>query len=237
MSNTKYSQQGMTFRESVEHTVDHAIEIMGLDDGLGNALKVCRSVVQVSIPVEIDGKTKIFTGWRATHSDHRLPSKGGIRFAPMVDQDEMEALAALMTYKCAIVDVPFGGSKGGLVIDPRKYERHQLEAITRRFARELINKGCLSPAQNVPAPDMGTGPPRDGLDGGYLPADVPQRHQLPGRADRQDGSARWGARAQRGHRPRGAVRAARAVSASRGTGALRPLRRPCRETGDRPGSG
>lgn len=158
MSDTKFAQKGMTFRESVEHMVDHAIEIMGLDEGLGNALKVCQSVVQVSFPVEIDGKAEIFTGWRATHSDHRLPSKGGIRYAPIVDQDEVEALAALMTYKCAIVDVPFGGSKGGLVIDPRKYERHQLEAITRRFARELINKGYLSPAVNVPAPDMGTGP-------------------------------------------------------------------------------
>ena len=158
MSDTKFAQKGMTFRESVEHMVDHAIDIMGLDEGIGNALKVCQSVVQVSFPVEIDGKAEIFTGWRATHSDHRLPSKGGIRFAPIVDQDEVEALAALMTYKCAIVDVPFGGSKGGLVIDPRKYERHQLEAITRRFARELINKGYLSPAVNVPAPDMGTGP-------------------------------------------------------------------------------
>ncbi|WP_275286180.1 Glu/Leu/Phe/Val family dehydrogenase [Halomonas elongata] len=158
MSDSKYAQQGMSFRESVEHMVDHAIEIMELDEGIGNALKICQSVVQVSFPVEVNGKAEIFTGWRATHSDHRLPSKGGIRFAPIVDQDEVEALAALMTYKCAIVDVPFGGSKGGLVIDPRQYEPHQLEAITRRFARELINKGYLSPAQNVPAPDMGTGP-------------------------------------------------------------------------------
>jgi glutamate dehydrogenase (NAD(P)+) len=158
MSDTKFAQQGMSFRESVEHMVDHAIGIMGLDEGMGNAMKVCQSVVQVSFPVEINGKAEIFTGWRATHSDHRLPSKGGIRYAPIVDQDEVEALAALMTYKCAIVDVPFGGSKGGLVIDPKKYERHQLEAITRRFARELINKGYLSPSVNVPAPDMGTGP-------------------------------------------------------------------------------
>jgi glutamate dehydrogenase (NAD(P)+) len=158
MSDSKFAQQGMSFRESVEHMVDHAIGIMGLDAGMGNAMKVCQSVVQVSFPVEINGKAEIFTGWRATHSDHRLPSKGGIRYAPIVDQDVVEALAALMTYKCANVDVPFGGSKGGLVIDPKKYERHQLEAITRRFARELINKGYLSPSQNVPAPDMGTGP-------------------------------------------------------------------------------
>ncbi|QIT57094.1 Glu/Leu/Phe/Val dehydrogenase [Aquisalimonas sp. 2447] len=138
--------------------VDHAIEVMQLEPGMGDALKSCDSVLQVSFPVEIDGRAEIFTGWRATHSDHRLPAKGGIRYATHVDQDEVEALAALMTYKCAIVDVPFGGSKGGLILEPRNYTRKQLEAITRRFARELIKKGYLSPAKNVPAPDMGTGP-------------------------------------------------------------------------------
>lgn len=158
MTDQKLAQGGLTFRESVDHMVDHAIAIMDMDKGLGEALKTCASVIQVSFPVEINGRAEIFTGWRATHSDHRLPSKGGIRYASHVDQDEVEALAALMTYKCAIVDVPFGGSKGGLIIEPRNYERHQLEAITRRFARELIGKGYLSPAKNVPAPDMGTGP-------------------------------------------------------------------------------
>lgn len=138
--------------------VDQAIGLMQLEEGLGATLKACNSVLQVSFSVEIDGTPEIFTGWRAVHSDHRLPTKGGIRFALQVDQNEVEALAALMTYKCAIVDVPFGSSKGGLIIDPRKYTRKQLEAITRRFARELINKGYLSPAKNVPAPDMGTGP-------------------------------------------------------------------------------
>lgn len=149
---------GLSFRQSVDHMVDSAIALMQLEDGMGDALKACASVLQVSFPVEIDGRAEMFTGWRAVHSDHRLPTKGGIRFALQVDQDEVEALAALMTYKCAIVDVPFGGSKGGLIIDPRKYSRKQMEAITRRFARELINKGYLSPAKNVPAPDMGTGP-------------------------------------------------------------------------------
>ena len=119
--------------------------------------KSCDAVLQVRFPVEIRGKIETFTGWRAVHSAHRLPSKGGIRFAPIVNQDEVEALAALMTYKCAIVDVPFGGSKGGLQIDPRKYERSEMQLITRRFTRELVRKGFLSPATNVPAPDMGTG--------------------------------------------------------------------------------
>jgi len=153
----EHAKEGLSFRQSVDHMVDHAIDIMGLGDGMGDALKASNSVLQVSFPVEIDGKAVMFTGWRAVHSDHRLPSKGGIRFAPEVDQDEVEALAALMTYKCAIVDVPFGGSKGGLEIEPRNYTSKQIEAITRRFARELINKGYLSPAKNVPAPDMGTG--------------------------------------------------------------------------------
>ncbi|MEX2575706.1 MAG: Glu/Leu/Phe/Val dehydrogenase, partial [Halofilum sp. (in: g-proteobacteria)] len=149
---------GSSFRESVDRMVEHATSVMELEPGLSDALKACGSVLQVSFPVEIDGRAEVFTGWRAVHSDHRLPSKGGIRYAPNVDQDEVEALASLMTYKCAIVDVPYGGSKGGLRIDPRQYTADQLERITRRFARELANKGFLSPAKNVPAPDMGTGP-------------------------------------------------------------------------------
>ena len=146
-----------TFRESVDLMVDRAMCVMGLDDGTATAIKSCNAVLQVQFPVKIHGKIEVFTGWRATHSSHRLPSKGGIRFAPYADQDEVEALAALMTYKCAIVDVPFGGSKGALLIDPSQYERDEMEMITRRFAHELIRKGFLSPATNVPAPDVGTG--------------------------------------------------------------------------------
>ncbi|MCK5002544.1 MAG: Glu/Leu/Phe/Val dehydrogenase [Gammaproteobacteria bacterium] len=137
--------------------VDRAMAVISLDDGTASAIKSCNSLLQVKFPVKIRGKIEVFTGWRATHSTHRLPSKGGIRYAPYADQDEVEALAALMTYKCALVDVPFGGSKGALLINPSHYERDELEMITRRFAHELIRKGFLSPSTNVPAPDMGTG--------------------------------------------------------------------------------
>ena len=149
--------QEPTFRESVNLMVDRAIAAMDLDPGTATAIKSCNAVLQVQFPVKIRGKIEIFTGWRAVHSTHRLPAKGGIRYAPYADQDEVEALAALMTYKCAIVDVPFGGSKGALMIDPSLYERDELEKITRRFTLELVRKGFLSPSTNVPAPDIGTG--------------------------------------------------------------------------------
>ncbi len=148
---------GLTFRQSVDHMVDRALMLMDLDPGIAKAIKSCTSVLQVSFPVEIRGKIEVFTGWRAVHSIHRLPAKGGLRYSESVDQPEVEALAALMTYKCAIVDVPFGGSKGGLYIHPDNYTRDELKLITRRFARELAAAGFLNPATNVPAPDVGTG--------------------------------------------------------------------------------
>ncbi len=147
----------LSFRHDVNRMVDEAMNIVGLDKGIAKAIKTCNAVIKLSFPVIIKGKIEVFTGWRATHSTHRLPAKGGIRYAPNVGQDEVEALAALMSYKCAIVDVPFGGSKGGLKIDPKKYSRDEMQSITRRFARELAMKGFLSPSKNVPAPDMGTG--------------------------------------------------------------------------------
>ena len=149
--------QDLNFHQSVNHMVQRAFDVLGLEPGVARAIASTQSVLQISFPVEIGGQVETFTGWRAVHSGHRLPVKGGIRYAPVVDQTEVEALAALMTYKCAIVDVPFGGSKGGLQIDPSRYTRNDLQRITRRFARELAKQGFLSPATNVPAPDMGTG--------------------------------------------------------------------------------
>ena len=148
----------LSFSQNVDKMVDRALVHVPLPPGLPESIKACHEVFQVQFPVHLtDGRYHVFTGWRAVHSTHRLPVKGGIRYAPEVHQDEVEALAALMTYKCALVDVPYGGSKGGLLIDPRAYSTEDLERITRRFARELIEKGYISPSRNVPAPDMGTG--------------------------------------------------------------------------------
>lgn len=147
----------ITFSRSVELMVDQAMTHLELPPGLAEQIKTCNSVLQVQFPVKLkDGRYHIFKGWRAVHSEHRLPVKGGIRFAAHVNQDEVEALAALMTYKCAIVNVPYGGSKGGLLIDPRQYDTEELERITRRFAKELVERGYINPSLNVPAPDMGT---------------------------------------------------------------------------------
>lgn len=153
----KNSNDPLSFSQSVHFMADKAIKILELDEGTAEAIKSCVSVLQVRFPVVIRDKTEIFTGWRAVHSTHRLPAKGGVRYAPYADQDEIEALAALMSYKCALVDVPFGGSKGGLLIDPDQYTRDELQHITRRFTMELVRKGFLNPATNVPAPDVGTG--------------------------------------------------------------------------------
>lgn len=145
-----------TFLENVDMMVNDTITKINIDSNIAKILKTCRSVLQVKFPVKIKNQIEIFHGWRAVHSTHRLPVKGGLRFSTNVNQEEVEALASLMTFKCAVVDVPFGGAKGGLLIDPKKYDEESLEKITKKFARELIRKGYLSPARDVPAPDMGT---------------------------------------------------------------------------------
>ena len=146
-----------SFRQSVDLMFNRAVGLMDLSPGLEQKIRVCNSTYTVRFGVRLRGKIETFTGYRSVHSEHMEPVKGGIRYAMSVNQDEVEALAALMTYKCALVETPFGGSKGGLCIDPRAWDVHELELITRRFAFELIKRDLIHPAQNVPAPDMGTG--------------------------------------------------------------------------------
>lgn len=149
----------ISFTANVNRMVDRALQYLDLSPGLAEQIKACNSVLEVQFPVLMDdGSHRVFRGWRAVHSDHLLPVKGGIRYSETVDQDEIVALAALMSYKCAIVSVPFGGSKGGVRLNPHDFSKDELERVTRRFARELITKGYINPGTNVPAPDMGTGP-------------------------------------------------------------------------------
>ncbi len=146
-----------SFRESVEMMFGRAADLMDISPGLKEKIRICNSTYTVRFGVRLRGDVHTFTGYRSVHSEHMEPVKGGIRFAMSVNQDEVEALAALMTFKCALVEAPFGGSKGGLCIDPREWEEHELEQITRRFAYELAKRDLIHPSQNVPAPDMGTG--------------------------------------------------------------------------------
>ena len=145
------------FLTSVRGMFDRAAYALGVPSDLVETIRECNSVVQLRFPVRLRGSYHTFCGWRAVHSEHRLPVKGGIRYAPQVDQQEVEALAALMTFKCALVDVPFGGAKGGLAIRPEDYTEEELERITRRFTKELADRGYISPSRDVPAPDVGTG--------------------------------------------------------------------------------
>ena len=158
MSQTVYqSHTEPSFRESVDIMFEQAAELIEMPEGLNEKIRVCNSTYTVRFGVKLRGSIHTFTGYRSVHSEHMEPVKGGIRFADNVHMDEVEALAALMTYKCALVEVPFGGSKGGLRINPRDWTADELERITRRFAYELIKRDLINPSQNVPAPDMGTG--------------------------------------------------------------------------------
>ena len=146
-----------SFLQSVDKIFDNAAELLDLPEGMANQIKSANATYTVRFGVRLRGRLFTFTGYRSVHSDHREPVKGGLRFASYADQDEVEALAALMTYKCALMEIPFGGSKGALVIEPRDWENTELERITRRFTQELAKRDLINPSQNVPAPDMGSG--------------------------------------------------------------------------------
>lgn len=146
------------FFEQVNQNFDRAAAYVDLPKGILNQIKTCNSVYHVTFPLERDnGEVVTIHAWRAEHSQHRTPTKGGIRYSALVNEDEVTALAALMTYKCAVVDVPFGGAKGGIKIERNDYSKDELERITRRYTYELWQKNFIGPGIDVPAPDYGTG--------------------------------------------------------------------------------
>ncbi|HMX39832.1 MAG TPA: Glu/Leu/Phe/Val dehydrogenase [Saprospiraceae bacterium] len=148
----------ISFFKSVENYVEKAAAFTDIPRGLVEQIKACNLVLQIRFPVRVGDDYQVIEAYRVQHSHHRLPTKGGIRYAESVDQDEVMALAALMSYKCALVDVPFGGAKGGIRINPSKFTTEQLQNITRRYTAELVKKNFIGPGIDVPAPDYGTGP-------------------------------------------------------------------------------
>lgn len=154
---TLTQDQHYNFFHSVEQSFDKAAAFTKWEKGILEQIKACNAVYRIKFPVRVGNEIEVIEAYRVQHSHHKLPCKGGIRFSEEVNQDEVMALAALMTYKCAIVNVPFGGAKGGIKINPRNYTPFQLQNITRRYTAELVKKNFIGPGIDVPAPDYGTG--------------------------------------------------------------------------------
>src|SRR5258708_10179092 len=150
-------QNEYKFFDAVEKSFDKAAAYTYWDTGILEQIKQCNVVYRMFFTVKIGDKIEVIKAYRVQHSQHKTTCKGGIRFALSVNLDEVMALAALMTFKCAIVNVPFGGAKGGISIDPKKYTPYELGKITRRYTSELIKKNFIGPGTDVPAPDYGTG--------------------------------------------------------------------------------
>ncbi len=150
-------QSHASFFDNVSSYFDLAASFTQHPKGLLDQIKVCNSVYSFQFPVRTRRGYEVISGWRVQHSHHKLPVKGGIRFSEAVNEDEVKALAALMTYKCAVMDVPFGGAKGAIKINPKNYTVEELEQVTRRYTAELIKKNFIGPGVDVPAPDYGTG--------------------------------------------------------------------------------
>lgn len=151
------TQSQSSFFDNVSIYFDQAASFTQYPKGLLDQIKVCNSVYSFKFPVRTSSGYEVISGWRAQHSHHKLPVKGGIRYSDDANEDEVKALAALMTYKCAVMDVPFGGAKGAVKINPKNYTVEELEQITRRYTSELIKKNFIGPGVDVPAPDYGTG--------------------------------------------------------------------------------
>ncbi|MXV51548.1 Glu/Leu/Phe/Val dehydrogenase [Pedobacter sp. HMF7647] len=157
MANTNVSPLNTHFFDDVCQFFDHAAQFTNHPQGLLDQIKACNSVYRFQFPIRKGNSFEVIHAWRVEHSHHMSPTKGGIRYSEMVNEDEVMALAALMTYKCAIVNVPFGGAKGGIQINPKNYTVAELETITRRYTVELIKKNFIGPGIDVPAPDYGSG--------------------------------------------------------------------------------
>jgi glutamate dehydrogenase (NAD(P)+) len=151
-------ENGRKFYGDVMTYFDKAAAFTDFESGLLQQIKICNSIYKFYFPIEIDGKLEVIEGIRVQHSHHKTPTKGGIRYSEFVNEDEVKALATLMTFKCAVVDVPFGGAKGGIKVNPLQHKTKTLERITRRYTTELIKKSMIGAGIDVPAPDYGSGP-------------------------------------------------------------------------------